>query len=587
MHLTGTLSSVINSSISSTPPSTLTLPKNVSKSIARTDDYQITSSRFDSQSFGYAHFASSGMDKWNPKSNTAISPFRTKPSSSSASTSSGCSSDCEHSTTSPDDEHPNHMTHDSSPDSPDSGVSESVNSADDLKHLDDEECDLSCKDTSPDDNSLYQSSSFELLDLDQIYTAKFDDISKDCVLPTDHDDSNCYNLLQHKNTVSDRQTIVSQLKKNAHSNFAKVSTKKPKFYCQWLDCDWPGSYDDLADHVREIHVELQPYLDSNGQVITWSKHESLSKSSRFSSKDKNEEDDDASINSCSDNEDDIEMEDADADSDDDSQSVAESCFRVTRRSKGSQCLQDASSLHPRRSSRGNQRLTENVKQSHQHQFVCLWRGCKVFGKPSSSRQWIERHVLEQHSGPKPFKCIVDSCGQRFKTQISLERHVNTHFRANNCLLPNGFSGANSYGNENNSNNNQCCKCSCHSQKTCDTTLNSFQQSTTMPTTQTHSKTPTKLTLRSEKTNRYSSTDSAISVTSISSVETSHSTSAQCLSRPSSINYSINDNCHTSCCCLTSKKFIDANDLSKSKFLKVNKKRSQLSATPPVGKFVIN
>ncbi|GBP07215.1 Zinc finger protein jing homolog [Eumeta japonica] len=59
-------------------------------------------------------------------------------------------------------------------------------------------------------------------------------------------------------------------------------------------------------------------------------------------------------------------------------------------------------------------------------YVCLWSGCKVRGKPSCSRLWLERHTLS-HGGNKPFKCIVDGCGRRFSTQILLERHVNNHF----------------------------------------------------------------------------------------------------------------------------------------------------------------
>ncbi|OXA36629.1 Zinc finger protein jing [Folsomia candida] len=45
-------------------------------------------------------------------------------------------------------------------------------------------------------------------------------------------------------------------------------------------------------------------------------------------------------------------------------------------------------------------------------FVCLWEGCKVFNRKSSSRSWLERHVL-YHSGNKPFKCIFPGCGQSF------------------------------------------------------------------------------------------------------------------------------------------------------------------------------
>ncbi|XP_071550874.1 uncharacterized protein jing isoform X2 [Panulirus ornatus] len=59
-------------------------------------------------------------------------------------------------------------------------------------------------------------------------------------------------------------------------------------------------------------------------------------------------------------------------------------------------------------------------------FRCLWVGCKVYDKASCSVSWLERHVLT-HGGHKPFKCIVDGCGQRFTSQTALGRHVNHHF----------------------------------------------------------------------------------------------------------------------------------------------------------------
>ena len=84
-----------------------------------------------------------------------------------------------------------------------------------------------------------------------------------------------------------------------------------------------------------------------------------------------------------------------------------------------------------------------ISQATQEQYVCLWLGCKVHGRTSCSRSWLERHVLA-HAGTKPFRCIVDGCGQRFNSQVSplklvktplphlslqltLERHVNGHF----------------------------------------------------------------------------------------------------------------------------------------------------------------
>ncbi|KAK5643237.1 hypothetical protein RI129_007082 [Pyrocoelia pectoralis] len=67
-----------------------------------------------------------------------------------------------------------------------------------------------------------------------------------------------------------------------------------------------------------------------------------------------------------------------------------------------------------------------ISQATQEQYVCLWLGCKVHGRTSCSRTWLERHVLA-HAGTKPFRCIVEGCGMRFNSQLSLERHVNGHF----------------------------------------------------------------------------------------------------------------------------------------------------------------
>lgn len=69
---------------------------------------------------------------------------------------------------------------------------------------------------------------------------------------------------------------------------------------------------------------------------------------------------------------------------------------------------------------------DTEKEEKPKKFVCLWEGCKVYNVPSCSFSWIDRHFLS-HCGDKPFKCIVDGCGQRFPTQGSLERHVNSHF----------------------------------------------------------------------------------------------------------------------------------------------------------------
>ncbi|CAG9820123.1 unnamed protein product, partial [Phaedon cochleariae] len=69
-----------------------------------------------------------------------------------------------------------------------------------------------------------------------------------------------------------------------------------------------------------------------------------------------------------------------------------------------------------------------ISQTTQEHYVCLWLGCKVHGRTSCSRSWLERHVLA-HAGTKPFRCIVEGCGQRFNSQLMLERHVNSHFNS--------------------------------------------------------------------------------------------------------------------------------------------------------------
>lgn len=55
-------------------------------------------------------------------------------------------------------------------------------------------------------------------------------------------------------------------------------------------------------------------------------------------------------------------------------------------------------------------------------YSCQWEGCKVQGRTSSSRAWLERHVL-LHGGHKPFRCIVDLCEQRFNSQVIYAFHV--------------------------------------------------------------------------------------------------------------------------------------------------------------------
>jgi len=75
------------------------------------------------------------------------------------------------------------------------------------------------------------------------------------------------------------------------------------------------------------------------------------------------------------------------------------------------------------SSLGNEALEEDSAP----QFVCRWLGCKVFDRPASSFNWLERHYVS-HAGANAFKCVVGRCSRRFNTQFALQRHVNQHFK---------------------------------------------------------------------------------------------------------------------------------------------------------------
>ena len=60
-------------------------------------------------------------------------------------------------------------------------------------------------------------------------------------------------------------------------------------------------------------------------------------------------------------------------------------------------------------------------------FRCMWKSCRVYKSESSSFNWLERHVIT-HVDTKPFQCIINGCKRKFPTQVSLERHVNTHMK---------------------------------------------------------------------------------------------------------------------------------------------------------------
>lgn len=124
-----------------------------------------------------------------------------------------------------------------------------------------------------------------------------------------------------------------------------------------------------------------------------------------------------------------------------------SCTPPASTSSGNSCRDDASSKDSRTTdsvcqwlqcglSVDESDLLDHIRSKHlepqlqahrqDQKFVCLWTDCKVYNKKSSSQTWLEHHIVA-HAGDKPFKCIVDGCGQRFTREQALQRHVNSHF----------------------------------------------------------------------------------------------------------------------------------------------------------------
>eukprot|EP00095_Tigriopus_kingsejongensis_P003431 maker-scaffold110_size354795-snap-gene-1.5 protein:Tk03431 transcript:maker-scaffold110_size354795-snap-gene-1.5-mRNA-1 annotation:"hypothetical protein L798_08557" len=73
-------------------------------------------------------------------------------------------------------------------------------------------------------------------------------------------------------------------------------------------------------------------------------------------------------------------------------------------------------------------------------YQCLWEGCKVYGKRSCSKSWLEKHV-PTHGGKFAYTCIVSGCKMRFSSQKILQRHVNHHFAQNDNDISGSASGS--------------------------------------------------------------------------------------------------------------------------------------------------
>lgn len=487
-------------------------------------------------------------DGWSKKSGPAISSFCTK-SSSTSSTSSSCSLDFDLVNSPEAHSH----DHDASPDSPDSGVSGSVNSADDLKHMEE-------------DDDEHEHLSLQLCTTGRLETTCFS--PRPALLPGKHSgnltvSAQCELALEESPEMatlgssfcghdSDKSaklektlTVVNQLTATSKSSVITSHINlKAEFCCKWHDCDWPGHYEELPEHIREIHVALQPFLDVNGKVINWIKP----KHKRQTNDD--EDDDETPFNS------DQEDDDDEMASDNESISSSIASSRITRRSGRGKVSSPFCEPKLTRHKQQQQQCEDQAEQK----YVCLWKGCRVYGKPSFSKPWLERHALEMHSGPKPFKCIWEGCAQRFKNQSARERHVNSHLRQANMVVTSTPNSNGPSRRQSEVTTDVCCNCSCHS---CDT------ESTSQPAT-----------ARLDKS-RCDSTDSAISLTSASSEYSLPSTSRgvyKSSASSSSSTSSSNEHCHTPNCCKQST--TELNPL----FLKARKKMLRLQKEADSGSY---
>lgn len=87
-----------------------------------------------------------------------------------------------------------------------------------------------------------------------------------------------------------------------------------------------------------------------------------------------------------------------------------------------------------KSANSTDEFIEHVKLKHIqpqktfHKYRCLWANCSVYGQASLSRTWLERHVID-HVDKYPFRCIMEYCQRRFRTETLREKHVMTHMNS--------------------------------------------------------------------------------------------------------------------------------------------------------------
>lgn len=97
-----------------------------------------------------------------------------------------------------------------------------------------------------------------------VLNAWSDDLSAEVEVQAEEEDQHIQEDSQDEETSS-----LSNDHSNGHSSghtngyllpSVCMTSSSTSSICKWRFCDYAGSYDDLVDHIREIHVKLQPYL---------------------------------------------------------------------------------------------------------------------------------------------------------------------------------------------------------------------------------------------------------------------------------------------------------------------------------------
>lgn len=95
-------------------------------------------------------------------------------------------------------------------------------------------------------------------DLNLIGTLTPPTTDPDSPASSDVQSSDFIDILNEQTNTSTTASSAGSTKEDCASTSSSTS-KNSSIICKWVNCDWPGHSDDLVDHIREIHVDLQPY----------------------------------------------------------------------------------------------------------------------------------------------------------------------------------------------------------------------------------------------------------------------------------------------------------------------------------------